>query len=247
MYTAQLAGLVAGAAIGASVGAFAATAAIRLSAGRNPWHGRSCCDGCDRQLSVVETLPLLSYALLRGRCRTCDTRIDGLHPLSELLGATIVPLCLYLASGVDGILLAALAAFLLTTAIVDLRTLRLLDVFTLSIAVLAAILAWREHVLLQGGIAAVLGGACLYGLKRFLEQKQRKPMLGLGDIKLTMALALCLGDKLPLMLAFAAGLGLCWVLLSRQKRLLPFGPMLAIASLCLVCINYYAMNGVGRF
>jgi leader peptidase (prepilin peptidase)/N-methyltransferase len=66
-------------AFGLVFGSFACAMAGRLAAGRSIT-GRSRCDGCERPLGPLELIPLLSYALLRGRCAGCGSRI-GLAPL----------------------------------------------------------------------------------------------------------------------------------------------------------------------
>jgi len=231
--------LVAGALIGASVGAFAATAAIRLADGRNPWRGRSVCDDCERQLRVWETVPLVGYLSHAGKCRTCEARIDPLHPVCEVIGAVLLPLCLWLRPGVEGVLLGALAMLLMTTATVDLRTWRLLDVFTIPIAALAGAIAWRSQTPIAGMIAASISCMLLCLLKFWLERHYQKPMLGWGDVKLIIALALCLGEGTPSMLAIAAMIGLGVTGLRRNRDgPLPFGPMIAAAAIGMLLISY---------
>ncbi|HWU49135.1 MAG TPA: prepilin peptidase [Asticcacaulis sp.] len=225
--------------IGASIGAFAATAAIRLSEGRNPWRGRSCCDGCGRQLSVRETIPILGYVTSKGRCRTCRAQIDPLQPVSEFAGLVLLPLCLWWWPGLDGVLIGALAMLLLTTAIVDLRTYRLLDVFTIPIVTVSAMLAYRHHELGAGFLASIISALILSGLKLSLERKRLKPMLGWGDVKLVSAVALGLGDRTSLMMVIAAGLGLLAVRLRPKDAggQIPFGPMLTGATI----LTYFAL------
>jgi prepilin signal peptidase PulO-like enzyme (type II secretory pathway) len=233
--------------VGASIGAFAATAAIRLTDGRNPWRGRSCCDQCQRRLSVLETLPMLGYLMSQGKCRTCHGKIDPLHIASEALGLMLLPLCLWLRPGIDGVLLGALAMALLTTAIVDLRTYRLLDVFTVPIAALSAIIAWREHQLIVGIIAAVVTVLILIGLKVWLDRRSGKAMLGYGDVKLISALALMLGDKTPDLLVVASiiGLGIGGLKSQTLNKPVPFGPHIFFGFLVIVLVKHFLPHEAG--
>lgn len=73
--------------IGAAFGSWLGTAWLRRGGGEHAWHGRSRCDHCRTALSYTQTLPLVSFALSRGRCRRCGGTIDIVHPLSELAGA----------------------------------------------------------------------------------------------------------------------------------------------------------------
>lgn len=227
--------------IGASIGAFAATAAIRLSEDRNPWRGRSRCDGCGRQLSSYETIPILGYVTSKGRCRTCRAQIDPLQPVSESLGLVLLPLCLWLRPGLDGVLIGALAMLLMTTAIVDLRTYRLQDVFTIPIAVLSLVIAWREHQIPEGAVAALLSAGALLAVKVLLERRRGKAMLGYGDVKLVSALALMLGEQTPAMLAVAAGAGIALGSIKARmfERPVPFGPFLFVGFLTIVSVKHF--------
>jgi hypothetical protein len=65
------------------VGSFLAVVAIRLPEDRTVWIGRSSCDACGHVLSAHDLVPLVSFAILGGKCRYCGTRIDVTHPLME--------------------------------------------------------------------------------------------------------------------------------------------------------------------
>ncbi|MGN6424376.1 MAG: prepilin peptidase [Asticcacaulis sp.] len=122
---------------------------------------------------------------------------------------------------------------LLTTAIVDMRTYRLLDVFTIPIAAVSALLAFRQNELGLGLLASALSVLILSLLKLILERRRQKSMLGWGDVKLVAALALGLHNGTPVMMCVAACLGLAVVpIRSKQKAgAIPFGPMLSAATM----------------
>ncbi|MBA4355740.1 MAG: prepilin peptidase, partial [Novosphingobium sp.] len=82
--------LIAGAAVlGAVIGSFLGAALVRLPDGRSVVRGRSACDGCGKALTVIELLPVLSWAMQRGRCRTCGAGIGGWQLGCELGGAAV--------------------------------------------------------------------------------------------------------------------------------------------------------------
>src|SRR3546814_155711 len=78
-----------GALLGAIVGSFLATVLVRWPAGESALAGRSRCDGCRRTLAPFELVPVLSFALNRGRCRRCAAPIDRTHLRVEIAAATI--------------------------------------------------------------------------------------------------------------------------------------------------------------
>jgi leader peptidase (prepilin peptidase)/N-methyltransferase len=222
--------LAAGLCVGAVVGSFAATAGLRLAGGSNPFIGRSQCDGCARQLNWSETLPFAGYILVGGQCRACGSRIDTFHLAGEALGAVILGLCLLLLHGLPAILTGGVCLLMLVSALIDLKTMRLPDALTACIAFCGLGLAFLSGHLVLGLIVSAVSGTVLYSVKWTLERWHGKPMLGQGDIKLVAALALWLGLRTPAMLALAAIFGLVFVLMTKRKDVLPFGPMIALAS-----------------
>jgi leader peptidase (prepilin peptidase)/N-methyltransferase len=77
--------ILAGAA-GATVGSFVGTAILRTAHKEQVVFGRSHCDGCGRDLSALELTPIVSFLVLRGRCRRCGSRIAPMHFLAECVG-----------------------------------------------------------------------------------------------------------------------------------------------------------------
>jgi leader peptidase (prepilin peptidase)/N-methyltransferase len=74
---------------GAIVGSFLATILVRWPAGRSVVSGRSQCDGCGTALGAAELVPILSFLVVRGRCRRCGAGIDKRHMLIELAAGLI--------------------------------------------------------------------------------------------------------------------------------------------------------------
>lgn len=70
---------------GLCMGSFLTVVAMRLPRGQSIWHGRSHCERCKRVLGVMDLIPVISFLLIGGKCRTCRTRLSVIYPLSELL------------------------------------------------------------------------------------------------------------------------------------------------------------------
>lgn len=226
--------------VGAVFGSFIATVAIRWPAGRSASTGRSACDGCGRTLSELELVPLVSFAALRGRCRTCGARIAVGHVVIEMLGAGIGIVAGTVAPGGEGVAGAACGWLLLALGAIDLAAFWLPDVLTAALAVVA----------LAGGFAGVgadlharlIGGITGFGLLWLVAESYRRVRgrvgLGGGDPKLFGAIGLWLGWRaLPsvLLLAALAGLAVVLVLTLAGRRInatdrLPLGTLLAGAA-----------------
>lgn len=214
---------------GLAVGSFVATLALRWPRGEN-LGGRSHCDQCGAQLSAIELLPLLGWALRRGRCRHCGGAIDPRHPLSELAGAGIGALAMLAAPGPAGLAGALFGWWLLALILLDLDQHWLPDRLTLPLLALGLWLGqggWQQRA---AGAAA--GAALLWLLRAAYRWRRGSDGLGLGDVKLLAALGAWLGAMwLGPLLALAAALGLLLALTGERplRRDLPvaFGACLA--------------------
>lgn len=218
---------------GLALGSFAVTAGVRLSRGESALRGRSHCDACGRTLSFAQTVPLLSYAGLRGACGGCRARIDPIHTGGEVAGAAVVASSLFADDPLRIVLCAGLGLCLIAAATVDAKARRLPDILTAPIAALGLALAFAQGApaVLAGLIAAAIAGSVLLGLRELGRRWRDEPGLGLGDVKLVAALALWLGAATPWLIAAASVAGLLMVAATRPADgRLPFGPLLVCAG-----------------
>jgi leader peptidase (prepilin peptidase)/N-methyltransferase len=223
-----------GALAGLVAGSFLATLVLRWPRGEG-LGGRSRCEGCGRTLGLVDLVPLVSWALWRGRCRTCGGTIDWRHPAIEAAAALIGAASLWVAPGLAGVGGALLGWGLLACLALDAEHYWLPDALTLPLLGLGLLLApFPLEARLIG--AALGGGAMLAVLLGFRAIRGRDGM-GLGDVKLTAALGAWLSPVLlpPLILVAALlGLALAGLAWRRGKaavaRRLPFGACLAAAG-----------------
>src|SRR5262249_53885382 len=97
-----------------AVGSFLNVVASRLPVGQSLSRPRSRCPHCDTQIAARDNIPLVSFALLRGRCRSCDGKISWRYPAVELITAVLVAACVV----AFGLSLEALAAAVFCVALV---------------------------------------------------------------------------------------------------------------------------------
>ncbi len=221
-------------------GSFIATLAIRWPEGRSVARGRSACDGCGRTLGAAELVPLASFVVLRGKCRSCGTRIDPRHPTIEALAALIGLAAGLAAPGPEGIAGAVFGWLLLALAAIDLAAFWLPDRLTaaLALAGLGTGLASLPPDLTQRLIGGFAGYGALWLVATGYRALRGREGLGGGDAKLMGAIGLWLGWRaLPLVLLAACLLGfavlLLWRLRGRQVTAadrLPLGTLLAAAA-----------------
>lgn len=248
--------------IGAVVGSFVNCAASRLTAGQNPFAGRSHCTTCGQQLAARDLMPVVSYVLNRGKCRFCASKIPGDCLAAELAGA-VAFVCLGQHFGLCWELLQWLvaAALLLALAMTDWHGRIIPDKILLLLLINRVIwFALLEIPLpatqtltewLCNSLLSLLVPSILLAIVLLAEIFTERELMGGGDIKLLFVLALYLSwAQLVLLLLIACLLGLLLALLGLalgQRSMaepLPFGVDLALATLLTVCygaplINWY--------
>lgn len=226
--------------LGAIAGSFIATILIRWPQGRSVLSGRSRCDACDAPLGPVALVPVLSYALQRGRCRHCRARIDPRH-LAVELAAGLVGMAAIAAHPLPlALVTAALGWWLLAIALLDLDHHWLPDRLTLPLVPLGLAAAWAGFgpPLAERAAGAAIGWAALALIARAYRAVRGREGMGRGDPRLMAALGAWVGAwQLPAVLLGAGLLGLAAVLAMRLRgqdvtatTRLPLGTLLALAA-----------------
>ncbi|HID8402456.1 prepilin peptidase [Serratia marcescens] len=209
---------------------------------------------CTMKISALDNIPLLSWLLLRGRCRYCRTPISIRYPLVELLLMLMgITLAWRVGMGVDWFFMLAFAALLLALAAIDSERQLLPDCLTLSL--LWAGLLWHclahPAFLPTAVIGALAGYLTLWLLYWGFRLATGREGLGYGDFKLLAALGAWGGYAvLPSILLFAATGSLLWLLLRVWRggdgaQPLPFGPGLAAAGAGAVACQWLALPLAG--
>lgn len=201
---------------------------------------RSHCPQCGRQLSAWENIPLLSFLVLRGRCRSCHTQISWQYPLVELLTGVAMAVCVW-RFGISWQALAAIgySAALIALTGIDLRTSLLPDQLTYPLLWLGLLLSVFGVFVapVPAILGALVGYLSLWSVYWLFKLATGKEGMGHGDFKLLAALGAWCGWQgiLPIILMSAvlgALIGSLWLALRGRDRAtpIPFGPYLAIAG-----------------
>jgi leader peptidase (prepilin peptidase)/N-methyltransferase len=223
---------------GLAVGSFLNCLVYRLNKGLSPVRGRSFCPKCKHQLAWKDNLPLISFIVLKGRCRHCHSPISWQYPLVELATGMLAVLTVrYTLYPINSGFLTAIYYLLITYALIaifvsDLRYGTIPDevVFpAIGLVFLYSVFSLQSSVF--SPILSSLGAA---GFFLALVAVTRGRGMGMGDVKLAGLMGLVLGwPKIvaALYLAFLTGAfaGVILILIGK-KRLgehIPFGPFLA--------------------
>ena len=225
---------------GICIGSFLNVCIFRLPEGKSIVHPPSSCPGCGAAIRLYDNIPVLSYFILRGRCRDCHTPIAFRYILVELLGG-LMAVCVYFrfGPGMEGIIYYAFMAALLVITFIDIDHRIIPDVISLPgipLGVAASFfmpsLSWADSL-----IGVLAGGGSLYAVAWGYVRITGKEGMGGGDIKLLAMIGAFIGWKgvlLTIFMGSAIGtlVGLAAMLAEKKnmKMRIPFGPFLALGA-----------------
>jgi leader peptidase (prepilin peptidase)/N-methyltransferase len=219
---------------GLAIGSFLNVVAARLPAGRSVVHPPSACPSCETPIAPRDNIPVLSYLLLRGRCRNCGARIGWQYPAVELITALLFVGC-GLAFGLtfEAATAAFFCAVLVAVSVIDLERLIIPNRIVLPAAVIVLAAQAIREPSAEWAIAGL--AAALFLLVAALAYPAG---MGMGDVKLALLLGFELGRSVPvaLMTGFVAALVPSAVLFARhgraaRKMQIPLGPFLALGGI----------------
>ncbi|HWA59054.1 MAG TPA: prepilin peptidase [Gemmatimonadales bacterium] len=223
--------------LGALIGSFLNVCILRWPKEQSVIKPRSHCPGCGRQIAAWDNIPILSWLLLRGRCRHCQTAISIQYPLIELSVA-------FLWAGMAwryGLDLKAFSGaifftILLGIALTDAREYIIPDEFSLGGLVIGILfsLAGGFDGIATALLGAAVGFALLWGVGAAGTKIFKEDAMGGGDIKMMAMVGAFVGWQGVLLTVFLGALlgTLVFVPLSLvgKKRLVPFGVFLSLGA-----------------
>lgn len=234
-----------GAIFGAIVGSFLNVVILRLpDPEQSIVFPGSHCPQCHSPLAWFENIPILSYLMLRGRCRHCRATISPQYPLVEALTAAIAVALLarfqltFLAAA-----LFVFAAALVVVIVIDIRLQIIPDLISLPgiilgviVSLFGGVVSWQSSL-----IGLFAGGGVLYGLALGYALLRKVEGMGGGDIKLLAMIGAWLGwQSLPfvILVSSLSGSLVGIIAMLQQKKggqtRIPFGPFLSLAALLYV-------------
>ena len=226
--------------LGAIFGSFGNVVIYRLPKDLSVVLPRSHCYSCKTPIKWYDNIPILSWFILRGKCRHCGAKFSFRYPLVELITAVLFCLSYHYAGLTWSLLEYLLFIFgLVVCTFIDLDHMILPDEFTLSGIVIglvgAALNPQREFLDALYGV--LMGGGFLWGLAYVYYLLTKQEGMGGGDIKLLAWIGALLGWKaIPFVIMTSAIIGSVVGLIAARKQkaglktVIPFGPYLALAA-----------------
>jgi len=201
----------------------------------------SSCPNCNHTIRFSENIPIISYALLKGKCSQCAHRISFRYPTIELFsGLLIAYIAWQFGWSMHALAASIFALSLLTLTAIDLETKLLPDNITLPLIWLGLLFNLRHTFtsIESAVMGAVLGYLILWTVYWIFKLITKKEGMGYGDFKMLAAIGAWLGwQALPIVILIsslsASIVGISLILLKKQDRAsaIPFGPYLALGGM----------------
>jgi leader peptidase (prepilin peptidase)/N-methyltransferase len=228
--------------VGLALGSFSNVCIYRIPKKKSILFPSSFCPKCGKRIRFYDNIPILSYLILRGRCRDCKTKIPLQYPLVEFLTAALLTLA-YLRFGLswDFAARGILIIVMILTFFIDLKHRIIPDTLTLPGVALGFLMSFlvSSPSVLNSLLGIAVGGGMFYLAAVLGELLFKKESMGGGDIKLAMMLGAFLGWQNILLIllissflgSLIGGLALLFSKDVKQTRTIPFGPFLALGAI----------------
>jgi len=233
--------------IGLLFGSFANVVIYRLPKGKSIVNPPSFCPSCQRRLAAIELIPVISWLLLRTRCRSCKTKISSRYPIAELMCGALFASMAYFTPTLSAIMLCIFAFILLVVSFIDWDTQEIPDGLLITGTITGVLWVALGHFLPElfphaplwhnALLGAVAGAIPLLVIDRISIWILKKDGFGYGDVKLMAMIGLFLGWQLTLGVFFFAfvsgGMFATYLLLRRKAKrgeYMAFGPFLCAGA-----------------
>jgi len=231
--------------LGALWGSFANVCIIRMPQGKGVVVGRSFCVKCNKKIQWFDNIPIISYLLLKFKCRNCKTKISFQYFLVETI-SLINFLVLYLIFGISltTLFLIILSVVFLIIFFIDLKHYIIPNSLTYSMMILGFIKSFVPNLdpifpnFLNSLIGGLLGYGIIWSIIYFYRQFKKKEGMGLGDAKLFAVIGFWFGwISIPFVIFLSSIIALLSVLpdlLRSSKKLssqIPFGPFIILGTI----------------
>ncbi|MBN1353249.1 MAG: prepilin peptidase [Candidatus Omnitrophica bacterium] len=235
--------------LGAVAGSFMNVCIYRLPKGESIITPRSHCPLCGTAIKWYDNVPVLSFLVLRGKCRACKKRISARYIIVETISG-FISVFLFIRFGLtpDFFIFWYLSCMLIICSFIDLEIREIPDAITLSgmpiglflAALYPPLLDKTDHLgsFLDSFIGIIAGGGSIYLMGFLGEFIFKREAMGGGDVKLLAMIGAFIGWKLVILAFFLAPIfgSIAGIVLKirRGEDIIPYGPHLSLAALVAV-------------
>ena len=242
--------------IGGLLGSFANVCIYRLPLKQNVVYGRSFCPGCKNKISWFDNIPIISFIILKGKCRNCDFKISYSYLIVESLSILFF-FIIYKLFGISftTLLLCILFLSLVIIFFIDLKHFIIPNEITFPLMVIGFFKSFDPelNIIFPNFVNSFLGGAIgyliIYLIILFYKYVRKKEGMGLGDAKLFAVIGFWFGwISIPFIIFLASIFALISVipdLLKNSKKLssqIPFGPYIILGTIVYLLFENKIVN-----
>lgn len=232
---------------GLLIGSFLNVVVFRIDDLKSIATGRSHCQNCKKDIAWYDLIPVISFMLLKGKCRYCKSNISWQYPVVEIATA-LVFVILFLVFGLSLATFFYIFIFclLMVIAVYDIKTQFVPD----SLVWIVLIISLLGGYIGGFGLSSMVLGALVGGgLLAFLVVVSKEKWMGAGDIKIGIILGLLNGfgrSIVALFLSFLLGsiVGLIYIYVTKKtmKSSLPFAPFLIVSTLIALVVGNFLID-----
>ena len=237
---------------GLIIGSFLNVCIYRIPRGKSIVYPSSSCPVCGVRIKWYDNIPVLSYILLKGRCRSCKSKISPVYPIVELLTA-IYTVLMYLkfGLGIDFAFYLIFGYMLIVGSFIDFFHYIIPDRISIGLAVVGLVYGFVMHELIHSLIGFAFGFILLFLVAMLGKAIFKKEAMGGGDVKLLGALGTFVGIKGVLFTLFVASLlgsvvGIVLIALGKASvsQRIPFGPYLSLSAIIYIFMGYQIITKI---
>ena len=232
--------------IGSVWGSFSNVCIYRIPKNQSVVFSRSFCPKCKNTIKWYDNIPLISYLLLKAKCRDCNYKINFQYFVVELLSAfTFVTIYYFYGLTIPSLLLMILSIFFIIIFFIDIKHYIIPNELTYPLMIIGFIKSFDPNLnqtifpnfinSLTGGIAGYL---IIWSIIFFYKKVRKKEGMGLGDAKLVAAIGFWFGwVSIPFIIFTSSVIALLFVLpslINKSRKMssqIPFGPYIVIGSM----------------
>jgi leader peptidase (prepilin peptidase)/N-methyltransferase len=242
---------------GSALGSFLNVVIYRLPRRESILFPGSHCPVCGAPIRYCDNIPVLSFILLKGKCRVCGASISWMYPLIEVLTAFMAVILFVLNySFMNFIADLSLGSILLVACVIDLRHMIIPDYLNVAGGIMAVIMSfrWGTAGIVRGLTGAGVGFVVMVLMMMLGKLLFKRQGMGMGDLKLALVIGLFVGPFWCFVTCanavFIGGLwGIAQLLAGRIKtgQMVPFGPFIALGGFSVLFFKHQILFLVDRY